>query len=1131
MKSNIINSVVRCTGNPFPSESAAPGRIRAKGAHGFVDCALAIRAGVQILRRSVAALPLFAVAVALLACTVLNAEEQFPDAESPALSPFVVTDKADYAPGETAVITAGGFAPGERVELQVLHADGTPDSGEGHEVWSVIADALGNFQTTWHVCEDDCLGSLLYLSAIGEVSQVSTGTFFTDSNVTTLVFNSTFTGWYSSSQGHSSSNPNYIVGQIGNAFRNFFSFNLGALNLTGKEIISARLVVRDGICSSGNNTVSYRLFDVTTSQSVLHATHSAAAGLPIWTDLGSGQSYGTFSQSTLLIGTRTFVLNSAAISDISARAGGLFSIGGALLSPPANAYLFGCSGPGAQQLIIEIVPINEPPADIILNNASVPENQPADTTIGSFSAVDPDAGDTHIFTLASGAGDEDNASFTIDGNALKTAAVFDYESKSSYSIRVRATDAGGLFFEKGFVIQITDVNEAPFVANPLGDLAGMYGHAFSATFPADTFADPDIGQTLSYTATGLPPGVGFDGPSRTFSGAPTATGNFTVTVVATDDGVPLLGASESFDLTVSPTPLSVTANNTARAYGDANPVFTGTLTGVVNSDNITAGYTTPATGTSPVGEYAIVPALDDPDGRLANYTVTVNNGALAITARQLNVAANAQSKIYGDADPTLTLIADALVAGDNLTGALERASGEDVGTYSINQGTLSAGENYSIAFAGADLEITPASLVVSAEDANRAYGEANPAFTGSVTGVIGGDTITADYNTSAAALSPVGTYSITPSLNDLDDRLGNYVITINDGTLTVNPAVATVAANPKSKIYGEANPALDAFVSGAVSDGDSINYSLDTTATQFSLVGSYPIEIILGSNPNYSVTATDSLLTVLAAELDVAIHDPVSGYLARINDPIIMTGSFSLTGEPGAYSAYWTFSSATTPPESVWVAVDGTDVTDSIQFTEPGVYTIQLTVTDPAGTFVTADTIDNDLPAYVVIYDPEGGFVTGGGWIWSPEGAFHPELEEFADVTGRATFGFVSRYQRGASVPTGNTEFQFRAGDLNFRSTEYQWLVISGARAQYKGWGTINGQGDYGFLLTAIDGQVDGGGGEDRFRLKIWDETSGTIIYDNQHGADDNAELEDHTVIGGGSIVIHSPPPGKPNKK
>jgi len=151
----------------------------------------------------------------------------------------------------------------------------------------------------------------------------------------------------------------------------------------------------------------------------------------------------------------------------------------------------------------------------------------------------------------------------------------------------------------------------------------------------------------------------------------------------------------------------------------------------------------------------------------------------------------------------------------------------------------------------------------------------------------------------------------------------------------------------------------------------------------------------------------------------------------------------------------------------------------------------------------------------VVIYDPNAGFVTGGGWINSPAGAFTP----MPMLTGKATFGFVAKYQNGATVPTGNTEFQFKAGALNFSSTSYEWLVISGGRkAQYKGFGTINGGGNYRFMLTAIDGNQPGGGGQDKFRMRIWSDANG-LIYDNQLNAPDSDDPT--TVLGGGSIVIH----------
>jgi hypothetical protein len=159
---------------------------------------------------------------------------------------------------------------------------------------------------------------------------------------------------------------------------------------------------------------------------------------------------------------------------------------------------------------------------------------------------------------------------------------------------------------------------------------------------------------------------------------------------------------------------------------------------------------------------------------------------------------------------------------------------------------------------------------------------------------------------------------------------------------------------------------------------------------------------------------------------------------------------------------------------------------------------------------------------YVVVYEPSGGFVTGGGWIWSRAGACRL-VASCEGRTGRASFGFVAKYLPGANTPSGNTEFQFRAGDFRFSSTSYQWLVVAGARAQYKGEGTMNGQGRYRFLLTAIDGEVAGGGGVDRFRIKVWqvngDGSDGAVVYDNQMDATEDSDAS--SALGGGSIVIH----------
>jgi hypothetical protein len=152
----------------------------------------------------------------------------------------------------------------------------------------------------------------------------------------------------------------------------------------------------------------------------------------------------------------------------------------------------------------------------------------------------------------------------------------------------------------------------------------------------------------------------------------------------------------------------------------------------------------------------------------------------------------------------------------------------------------------------------------------------------------------------------------------------------------------------------------------------------------------------------------------------------------------------------------------------------------------------------------------------ISVFDPNGGFVTGGGFFNSPAGAYAAD----PSATGRANFGFHSRYQKGAKVPSGQTQFQFKAGDLNFDSDAYEWLVVSGARAQYKGTGRLNGVSGYKFLLTAVDGQVSGGGGADKFRIKITN-SAGVVVYDNRMGVSDDIDAADPQTIAGGSIVIH----------
>ena len=245
-------------------------------------------------------------------------------------------------------------------------------------------------------------------------------------------------------------------------------------------------------------------------------------------------------------------------------------------------------------------------------------------------------------------------------------------------------------------------------------------------------------------------------------------------------------------------------------------------------------------------------------------------------------------------------------------------------------------------------------------------------------------------------------------------------------------------------------------------------------------------------------------------------HNVVPSTVA-VNTPVILTAAVddSTTGNSVIASAEYNLD------DSGWAdmsADDGSffdEVTEEVEtpisaFTEVGIHEVCVRGTDAAGNTGSAECI------LLVVYDPEGGFVTGGGWIDSPEGAYVPDPL----LTGKATFGFVSKYKKGAQTPEGQTEFVFKVADLNFHSSSYDWLVVAGAKAQFKGTGTINGAGNFGFMLTVIDAELTPSTEVDKFRIKIWDKVTDELVYDNQIGDTDDADLT--TEIGGGSIVVHT---------
>jgi hypothetical protein len=326
-----------------------------------------------------------------------------------------------------------------------------------------------------------------------------------------------------------------------------------------------------------------------------------------------------------------------------------------------------------------------------------------------------------------------------------------------------------------------------------------------------------------------------------------------------------------------------------------------------------------------------------------------------------------------------------------------------------------------------------------------------------------------------------------------------YIINMGSllGPVTINSTTGTCTVTVYAPGGSNTLTLSSTQLTGA---GQTINLNLGSTATSLTVDGSAGNnQLIVQGTPPAPVTdgrghVAPTVGAIVAPSAPVTIGTTISAS-APFTEP-----------DGSSVTAVWAWGDGSTT--SVPLTGSTGTVNGTHAYAADGVYTVTLTVTNPNRQS------GQSVFQYVVVYNPGAGFVTGGGWITSPAGAYpaNPAL------TGPANFGFNARYQSGQTVPTGNTEFQFPAANLNFYATGYAWLVITTNQAQYQGSGTLNGAGNYGFLVTALD---NGGSTPDKFRLKIWDKNNNNaVIYDTQPGAPTTAAPT--MPLGGGRIQVHT---------
>ncbi|PUZ26160.1 hypothetical protein DCC81_18155 [Chitinophaga parva] len=347
------------------------------------------------------------------------------------------------------------------------------------------------------------------------------------------------------------------------------------------------------------------------------------------------------------------------------------------------------------------------------------------------------------------------------------------------------------------------------------------------------------------------------------------------------------------NLTISAKVITVTATAQSKTYGDADPALTYSFTPALDAGDTFSGTLSRAPGEA-VGSYAINQgSLTLP----AQYVIAFNSANLSIGQKTIAVTADAQTKTYGDADPALTYtFTPSLVTGDTFTGSLSRAAGENVGNYTINQGTLSLNSNYQLTFTGAGLSITPKAITITADAQAKEYGAADPAFTYTHNPAL----VDSDAFTGTLTRDPgenVGSYAIRQGTLALGS---NYTLSFVTANLNVGVKTITVTAHAQSKTYGDADPALTYTYTPALTGTDAFTGTL--TRDPGENTGSYTIKQgTLALSSNYVVVYNGDNLVISPKTITVTADAKNKAYgdadpaLTYTNAPALL-GSDAFTG-------------------------------------------------------------------------------------------------------------------------------------------------------------------------------------------------------------------------------------------
>ena len=718
---------------------------------------------------------------------------------------------------------------------------------------------------------------------------------------------------------------------------------------------------------------------------------------------------------------------------------------------------------------ITINNLNETPTDIALSATSVVENVSINTNIGTLSTTDPDAGNTFTYTLVAGTGDTDNSSFNISGNSLRISVVPDYTTKSSYSIRVRSTDQGSLYYEETYTISV--------IALPKPPTAGSNSYTYDGTAKTAT-ANVESGETIDWylNATGVETSVA---PTETNSGI------YSAYAQARNTTTGLMSKTRTLiTLAISKATLTVTAGAKTKVYGEVNPDLTFVYSGWKNTDGESVLDTKPTasttvTNTTSVGTYT--DAITVSGGADNNYVFSYVPADFEVTPATLTVTAGAKTKVYGEVNPDLTFVYSGWkntdgesVLDTKPTASTTVTNTTSVGTYT-DAITVSGGadNNYVFSYVPADFEVTPATLTVTAGAKTKVYGEVNPDLTFVYSGWknTDGESVLDTKPTASTTVTnttSVGTYTDAITLSGGADN--SYTFSYVPADFEVTTATLTVTADAKTKVYGEANPDLTFVYSGwKNTDGESVldtKPTASTTVTNTTSVGTYTDAITVsgGADNNYVFSYVPADFEVTPATLTVTADAKTKVYGEVNPDLTFVYSGWKNTDGESVLDTKPTASTTVTNTTSVGTYTDAITLSGGADNN----YTFSYV---PVDFEVTTATLTVTAGAKTKVYgeaNPDLTFVYSGWKNTDDESVLDTKPTASTTVTNTTSVG---SYTDAITVSGGaDNNYTFSYVPADFEVTTATLTVTAGAKTKvygevnpdltfvYSGWKNTDGE-------------------------------------------------------------------------